>query len=54
MGNQVIIQNSGWKSSRKETSRRPSIDGKLILKWIFEKYVLSMWTILNWFKIVSN
>jgi hypothetical protein len=29
------------------------VDGRIILKWIFEKYVME-WTGLIWFRIVTS
>jgi len=29
-------------------------DGRIILKWIFEKHSVKLWTILNWLRAQSN
>jgi hypothetical protein len=32
----------------------PSVDGKIILRWIFRKWVVGVWTGLNWLRIETN
>lgn len=32
---------------------RPSVDGRIILKMIFEKYDVRVWTGFGWIRIVS-
>jgi hypothetical protein len=30
---------------------RPGVDGKIILRWIFRKWKVGLWTGLSWFKM---
>jgi hypothetical protein len=39
------------KPERKRPHGRPDIDGKIIFKWIFRKWVVGVWTGLSWLRI---
>ena len=40
-----------WKSVGKRQLERTSVDGRIILRWIFRKWDVGAWTGLIWFRI---
>jgi hypothetical protein len=36
---------------RKPEGKRPSVDGKITLRWIFRKWDVGLWTGSSWFRI---
>jgi hypothetical protein len=44
-----------WENLRKKRPLvRPSLDGKIILRWIFRKWDVGLWTGLSWLRIETG
>jgi hypothetical protein len=44
----------GWKAGMKETTRRLDLRGRIILKWILERWDGVIWTGLMWLRIETT
>ena len=45
------IQGFGGETQGKETTHKTGINGRIILRWIFRKWDLGVWTGLSWLRI---
>jgi hypothetical protein len=45
------IQGFWWENLRE---RDPGIDGRIILKWIFRKWDVRVWTGSRWLRVVTD
>jgi hypothetical protein len=48
------IQGFGGKARRKETTRKTDVGGRIILKWVLEKWDGVVWTGFIWLKIGAS
>jgi len=39
------------KLTERDHLENPRVDGKIILRWIFKKYVVGVWTVSSWLRI---
>jgi hypothetical protein len=52
-GEERCIQGIGGETSVKETTcGDPGVDGRIILRWIFRKWGVVLWTGSSWLRIV--
>jgi hypothetical protein len=42
------------KPEGKRPMGRPRLDGKIILRWIFRKWDVGLWTGFSWFRIETG
>jgi hypothetical protein len=47
-GEKRRIQGSGWDTCVKETT---GVDGRIILRWIFKKWDVGLWTGSSWLRM---
>jgi len=43
-----------WKAEKRNHLGDPGVDGNIILRWIFRKWDVGIWTGLSWLRIKTG
>jgi hypothetical protein len=55
MGRGEVYTGFWWGNPRERDHwGDPAVDGMIILRWIFRKWDVGIWTALNWFRIETD
>jgi hypothetical protein len=55
MGRGEVYKGFWWGNLReRDHLEAPGVDGRIILRWIFKKWGVGVWTGLIWFKIETG